>query len=175
MVDHAVPDACPRGSLRVGRGQLPPTGDATAALDWLFEHEFLGPNAIAAIVAVVQDERSLALLGAVGDLPALPRRQPLTLPLDADMPLCRAARLGVCTSMNNRDAIRQRSPWLAAFAPAAHAAITVPIRAAGKPIGAIGITYSYELPDRCRELLARVTDIGDSLGASLRTAIAQDR
>lgn len=175
MADHAPRAACSPVPLRVGRGQLPPTGDAIAALDWLFEREFLGPHAIAAVVGINHGDDSLALLGAAGDLPAFPRRQPLTLPLDADMPLCRAARLGVCASMMTRASIVHRSPWLAAVAPAAQSAITVPIRAGGRPIGAIGVTYACELPFGAGDVLARLADIGESLGASLRTAIAQVR
>jgi len=144
---------------------------ATTALAWLYDHDFLGSRATGAVIGLVADDTTLRLLGAVGDLPPVPRRAPVALPLDGDAPLCRAARLGVCTCMPTPEAMRRRAPWLAAFAPAARSAITVPIRADGRALGSLGVTYERELFRDGRELLARTTDLGDSLGTALRTSV----
>ena len=166
MTDE-VPRAAPASAAPAGPLRAPLAPDATAALDWLFDHGFLGGHATAAVIGLVVDGESLLLVGAVGDLPPLPRHDPPALPLSADLPLCRAAALGECTGMATAAEIRSRSPWLAVFAPAARAAITVPIRAGGRLIGAIGVTYSVELPGT-GDLSARLREIADSLGASLR-------
>ncbi len=143
---------------------------ATSTLDWLFEHDFLGPHATAAIIGLVTDDRTLTLLSAVGDLPVIERDDPVAVPLIGDAPLCRAARLGIATCITTPDEIRRSSPWLALVAPSARSAVTFPIRAAGRTIGAIGVTYSEPTTDG-EQLLERVMLIGESLGSTLRNLV----
>lgn len=143
---------------------------AIAALDWLFDHDFLGPHAIAAIIGLVTVPGSLSLLSAVGDLPVIERSDPVIIPMSSDTPMCHAARLGVATCLATIDDIRRASPWLASVAPAARAAVTFPIGAPGRSIGAIGVTYSEPIADG-EQVLDRLALISESLAASLRTLL----
>lgn len=134
-------------------------------VDWLFHRGFLGDDATGAVVAVVTGP-TLRLLGAVGDLPPLPLGG-VELPLGLDLPLCRAARLGVPVRLTDRTAIESDSPWLTAFAPHAGSVACAPIRDGTGVIGSYGVAYGRAWSDD-DFLAARLDQIGLMLGRTAR-------
>lgn len=150
----------------------PPPSDPAAAgdtlvamLDRLFHRGFLGDEATGAMVGVI-DGASLRLLGAVGDLPPVAPRG-FEVPLAVDLPLCRAARLGVAVLLPDRASMDRASTLLAAFAPNAGSAVFTPIRDGSGVIGAYGVTYGHAWSDE-GPLTNRLHEIGVLLGRMAR-------
>lgn len=136
---------------------------------WLLEHGLLGHDATGAVIGVTTEHDTLWLIGTTGDLPPITTTTPLTLPLTADLPLCRTARSGQPDCLPTPDAVRRHSPWLAAFAPTASAAVTAPLRSTGRCLGVIGVTHANPATGRRHHLHANLVEIGDHLGTLIST------
>ena len=132
-------------------------------LGLLVERGFLGDRVDGAVITA-RDGLQLVLIATVGNLPPIPMNDRPVVPLTSELPLCRSARLGTAEVLRTRSALETTSPWLAAIAPRAMSAISVPLRNREILVGSLGVTYLDDDASLTQLRVGVLSQVGDLLG-----------
>lgn len=152
----------------------------------VISHAADAAGATVASLCRLVDENTLALVGLRGGREGAASRW-ATFSVDDDTPVSEAVRTGEPVVLNGREAIRTRYPELEMAASGERSMVAVPLKVAGRPIGAIGLSFpgrrafdSAELEffgllaDTCAQAMDRLQALEDAADRAAKLAFLAD-